>query len=266
MMLKPYLGLVVLLALTACDDDNSSGDESPAPDAVSGADGSPPVDGNVDANIDGHVDGDGRLPDAARPSRDAEATGTDAEPPVSDAAAAQPDGAPLDAGPPSPDAVSLDSPPADAQPVDLALPDTARPDVAVPDAMRPDVEPPFIWPDDRPAGQCSDANDCPSGLCQRNPPGGICMAGGGCPEGTMNSMTGACNRQCEADQLCPVGLICRRGFDGEWFCGIPSCDHDEDCEGPYVCRDDFCGRPACSGETPCPAQMRCSGGLCMEPE
>ena len=253
MISKRPLGLVMLAALTACDDNGSS-QASPTADAVVTADASTSTDIHVPDPVS----------DAAR---DVDPSPHDTALPAPDGTRPQPDAALSDVAPIPDAAPILDATPIpDAAPIDVTLPDIAWPDLSVPDAVPPDAEPPFIWPQDRPTGQCTQANDCPSGICQRNPPGGICMAGGGCPEGTVSSGTGACNRQCELDQLCPVGLFCRRGFGGEWFCGIPSCDHDDDCEGPYICRDDFCARPPCGAEMACPAQMICAGGLCMEPE
>jgi hypothetical protein len=135
-----------------------------------------------------------------------------------------------------------------------------------PEDTPPDVpsDVPFVWPENAPEPQCRRNADCPTGICSRSAPGGICTGCGvtaDCPA-DHDCNYGGCNLWCDSDDECPVAMRCH---PTRHDCVLKSCSDDAECDGPYVCDGGMCRRPECGEEGACPEPLTCEGGMCVEP-
>lgn len=121
-------------------------------------------------------------------------------------------------------------------------------------------------PSSRPKGQCDSDNDCGGEMsCNMSAPGGLCTGCGqasDCPDPLFaECYVGTCQRICNVDDDCPLGLKC---FTPGHRCQFTRCE--DGCTAPYVCEDSFCRRPKCATQDPkCPAGMVCGNkNYCVE--
>ena len=147
---------------------------------------------------------------------------------------------------------------------DMLVPDMRAPDMSTPDMSAPDMSAPA-----RPSGQCSTTLDCGSAelTCNRSAVGGSCQ--GPCSacasipgSATYTCVAGACVRECDGSEECPLGKYCSRGR-----CLIQRCSNDVCPSAIFGCTspDGICQRRSCAGGEVCPAGTLCEAGVCMEP-
>ncbi len=112
--------------------------------------------------------------------------------------------------------------------------------------------------------QCRTNADCPSSMCNRAVPGGVCLAcgAGGCPGATSCSEFGACITDCSDDSDCNAAMHCLLGTGR---CAIRGCSTAAQC-APYDCdtSEGRCVRYRCD-HSACPAPFVCVADVCVEP-
>jgi hypothetical protein len=117
-------------------------------------------------------------------------------------------------------------------------------------------------------GQCYQNGQCPTGDCNEEAAGGICLGCGSeadCPDTFDACVFGACSRSCSDDADCVVGTSCQLS---QGACGLKRCTTSADCSTLHTCRaltggsSLFCQRVLCSAG--CPSGTTCQGSVCVE--
>lgn len=102
--------------------------------------------------------------------------------------------------------------------------------------------------------ECGRLQVCNFGRCENRCFGpGTCFNGGVCVNGSCRP------EECEEDQDCPEGKLCRRRL-----CVLPDpCETDDECEDDEICLEGNCEpRPTCGGDLNCAPNEICTDGIC----
>ena len=137
-------------------------------------------------------------------------------------------------------------------------PDSALPDLS---PLEPDVEP---IPEDMEVTvepdvsiSCSEDGDCVEGVCDE----GICTIECAEPsecDGLQNCIQGRCTDRCFGPGTCFRGGVCFNGV-----CIDPECEVDDECRDGLICRRQLCIPPdPCDQEDDCNSWERCVEGNC----